>query len=68
MHSKQITSRYIEDRRPPPHIRPELDLGFRVIGQSIEIFEIHPIWRGDPKEKIKICVAKAASTVKHRAL
>ena len=56
---EQITSRYIEGRRPPPHIRSELDLGFRVTGQSIEIFEIRPVWRGDPKETIEIRVAKA---------
>ena len=27
-------------RRPPMHIRPELDLGYRIENQSIEIFEI----------------------------
>ena len=63
---EQITNRYIERRRPPPHIRPELDLGFRVTGQSIEIFEIRPVWRGDPKEKIEICIAKATYVKTHK--
>jgi hypothetical protein len=49
---------FVEKRRPPPHIRDELDLGFRVNGQSAEIFEIRPLWR-HPGEKIEEAVAKA---------
>lgn len=33
-----------ERRRPPPHIRAELDLAFRMQGQSVEIFEVRPRW------------------------
>lgn len=33
---------FLAKRRPPPHIRPELDIAYRLIGQSIEIFEIRP--------------------------
>lgn len=50
--------RFVEKRRPPAHIRPELDLGFRVKDQSVEIFEIRPRWR-HPGEKIEQPVAKA---------
>lgn len=49
---------FIEKRRPPPHIRNELDLGFRLEGQSVEIFEIRPLWR-HPGKKIEEAVAKA---------
>lgn len=35
---------FIEKRRPSPHIRPELDLGFRISGHSVELFEIRPQW------------------------
>ena len=35
---------FLAKRRPPPHIRPELDIGYRLIGQSIEIFEVRPQW------------------------
>ena len=49
---------YVEKRRPPPHIRPELDIGFRVNGQSIEIFEIRPAWNR-PDEILEHGVAKA---------
>jgi uncharacterized membrane protein YsdA (DUF1294 family) len=33
---------FMSKRRPPPHIRQELDLGYRINGQSIEIFVIRP--------------------------
>jgi len=51
-------SAFIAQHRPPPHIRPELDLGFRVSGQSVEIFEVRPAWK-DPSTKIEHPVAKA---------
>ena len=35
---------FLAKRRPPPHIRPQLDLGYRLIEQSVEIFEIRPQW------------------------
>ncbi len=49
---------FVEKRRPPPHVREELDLGYRLNGQSVEIFEIRPLWR-HPGEKIEVAVAKA---------
>ena len=50
---------FMQKRRPPPHIRPKLDIGFRVSGQSIEIFEIRSVWRGPPGAKHELPVAKA---------
>ena len=46
-------------RRPPPDIRQKLDLGFRVTGQSVKIFEIQPAWRGPADGKHESAVAKA---------
>jgi len=57
---------FVEKRRPPPQIRDELDLGFRVSDQSVEIFEIRPQWR-DPEKKIEHAVAKA-TYVKKRGI
>jgi hypothetical protein len=37
-------TKFMTKRRPPPHIRPELDIGYQLINQSIEIFEIRPQW------------------------
>jgi hypothetical protein len=50
---------FMQRRRPPPHIRSQVDLGFRVMGQSIEIFEIRPPWQGPPDEKRESPIAKA---------
>ena len=49
---------FIEKRRPAPHIRPKLDLGFRVSRQSVELFEIRPQW-DRPEIKRESSFAKA---------
>ena len=35
---------FLAKRRPPPHIRPDLDIGYRLFDQSVEILEIRPQW------------------------
>lgn len=35
---------FLARRRPPAHVRSELDIGYRVSGQSVEILEIRPQW------------------------
>jgi hypothetical protein len=50
---------FMQQRRPPPHIRPKVDLVFRVSGQSVEIFEVRAVWRGPPDKKLESAVAKA---------
>ena len=55
---EKTVHRFIEAHRPPPHIRPKLDLGFRLQGQSVELFEIRPVW-DDPSSKMESPVAKA---------
>ena len=42
---------FLERYRPPAHIRPKLDIGYRISGQSVEIFEIRPVWRGPCGDK-----------------
>lgn len=51
--------RYVEARRPPPHIRAKLDLAYRISGQSVEIFEVRPAFR-DPERTVEEPVAKAS--------
>ena len=51
-------AKFLERRRPPPHVRPELDIGYKISGQSVEVLEIRPDWR-DPKVKREHPVAKA---------
>lgn len=56
---EKAVSSFINKHRPPPHIRPKLDLAFRISGQSVEIFEIRPFWKGAPGEIMEQPVAKA---------
>lgn len=49
---------FVEKLRPPPHIRPQLDFGYRLTGQSIELFEIRPHWT-KPEVKQEQAFAKA---------
>ena len=55
---KKILGGFIERRRPPAHIRHELDLGYRLADQSVELFEVRPAW-DRPGEKMEVAVAKA---------
>ena len=49
---------FLELRRPPAHIRDQLDIGFRIENQSIELYEIRPVWN-NPSEKSELSIAKA---------
>jgi len=55
---ERIVLKFIEKRRPPPHLRDQVDLAFRIHGQSIEIYEIRPWWN-DKTRKIEEAIAKA---------
>ena len=47
---RNLMHSFIEDLRPPEHIRPQLDLGYRIENQDVFLFEIRPKW--DKPEKI----------------
>lgn len=49
---------FMEKRRPSPDIRAQLDFGSRIKGQSLELFEIRPMWN-NPDKKIEGAIAKA---------
>jgi len=51
-------AQFLERRRPPVHIRDQLDIGCRVTGQSVEVFEVRPDWR-DKSRTMETPVAKA---------
>jgi hypothetical protein len=58
---------FLRKRRLPPNIRHELDLAYRISGQSVEIFEIRRKWRGKIGETMEHPVAKATyvGTLRH---
>ncbi len=41
---EKAVSAFLEKKRPPPYVRKELDLGYRISGQSVELYEIRPQW------------------------
>ncbi|MCB2204813.1 DUF3024 domain-containing protein [bacterium] len=57
-HCEAALSAFIEKRRPPAHLRSQLDLAYRIERQSVEILEIRADWR-NPARKIERPVAKA---------
>jgi len=48
---------FLAVRRPPAHIRNELDFGYRINDQSVELFEIRPVWN-KPTEIMENSFAK----------
>jgi hypothetical protein len=55
---EKLTKAFLDKRRPPVHLRKELDLGYRIDGNSIIIFEIRPFWNNAEKT-IEEPIAKA---------
>jgi len=49
---------FVAKRRPPVHLRDQVDLSFRFDGRSVEIFEIRSHW-DNPTTKIEEAVGKA---------
>jgi hypothetical protein len=55
---EKVLDAHIEKRRPPPHIRPQLDLGYLLTKDSVELIEIRPQW-DNPKVITKRPYARA---------
>ncbi len=54
---------YLSIYRPPVKIRPKLDLGYEIKGQSVILFEIRPYW-DNPSEMLHHPYAKATFVLK----
>jgi Protein of unknown function (DUF3024) len=48
---------FIDKKRPPEHIRKEVDLSYKIEDQSVIIFEIRPKWN-NPEVTIECNIAK----------
>ena len=48
---------FMERRRPPPAIRSQLDMVYKMSGHSVEIFEVQPHWQ-DHSKTMKTPVAR----------
>ncbi|TKB07051.1 DUF3024 domain-containing protein [Desulforhopalus sp. IMCC35007] len=56
--TEKLVAKFLESRRPEPHVRTKLDFSFRMKNQSVEIFSIRPQW-DKPENIIEEPVAKA---------
>lgn len=45
----EVCEAFLERKRPPEHIRPKLDIGYRIEGQSIILHTIRPFWNDASK-------------------
>ena len=54
---RKVINAYIETRRPPVHLRNQVDLSFRIQNQSIEILEIRSRFN-DPRKTVETPIAK----------
>ena len=55
---------FLSEHRPPPEIRSELDIGWRLENQSVYIFETRPIWN-EPSQYHDLDIAKATFVLRH---
>lgn len=55
---KRTLNAWLDKNRPPAHVRPQLDFGYRITDRSVELFEIRPAFRR-PGEKHEGAIAKA---------
>ena len=55
---EKAVAAFVAKRRPPVHLRDQVDLSFRFNGPSVEIFEIRPRW-DEPAERVEEAVGKA---------
>lgn len=65
--TKNQIGAFVESVRPPVAIRNELDISFRISGQSIEIEECRPKWRGEPGEMSMLSIVKITFIRKKKA-
>ena len=56
--TESIVEEFIEKRRPPQEIRDRVDLNYRLKDQTVEIFEIRPVFK-NPSKKTEMSIAKA---------
>ncbi|MBW6475882.1 MAG: DUF3024 domain-containing protein [Chromatiales bacterium] len=54
---EKALEQFLTEQRPPAHMRSQVDLGYRMNGPSVEIFEVRPGFR-DPDTMTEIPVAK----------
>jgi hypothetical protein len=63
---ERAAEQFLSKRRPAPQIRKELDLGYMIEGQSVEVLEIRPDWKDNTIiRKYPMAKATYVKTKKH---
>ena len=62
---EKLADEWRRQKRPPVHIRDQLDIGYRISDQSLELFEIRPLWT-DPNQQIEESIAKTTYVKKSK--
>jgi hypothetical protein len=57
--------KFLVAKRPPAHVRNQLDFGYRIENQSVELIEIRPDWQ-EPEKKMEQPFAKATYVKKEK--
>ena len=57
MRAKRAVRAFMERRRPPPHIRPQLDMGYRIGDGTVELFTVRK--EGAPRRCEEWAIARA---------
>ena len=55
---EKMLDRFLQVHRPPEALRHQVDMGWQLRDQSVELFEIRPVWQ-DPGRRHKQAFAKA---------
>lgn len=63
---EKFATAFVDSNRPPAYIRAELDIGFRITDQSLELFDIRPCLR-NRGETNELSFAKATYVKKNNA-
>lgn len=62
---ERVLEKFLEAKRPPLHLRNQIDFGYRIENQSVELFEIRPEWQ-NPEVKVEQPFAKATFVKKKK--
>ena len=63
--AEKLVSGYVERIRPPKHIREQLDYGYRIVDQSVELFGIRPCLK-DSSKMVEDNIAKTTYVKKDK--
>src|SRR5690606_18474257 len=65
-HVPRALEAYLVRARPPFAIRDQVDVAYRIEGQSVLLFEVRPQWHGQPGEMTELPIAKATYVRTHK--